>query len=201
MLTDSRIIEAYVTSARPIMLEWMTLNSCIGSARVTVDFLQRCGIEARVQPCKFVVEWTDKKLAYASGLSEAERANAIGQRQAYSDGWNGHLLVIAARRWIIDPSFDQALVALGIEPDSTMLYLESDAPAMRGEGDLALELQAIMNTGEALKIRYIPLFDDSYRDTEAWKDEGLPFLVSEIATRTLNSLAQGARLRTAGGKS
>ena len=163
------------------MLDWMPVNSCIGSARVTLDFLERYAIPARVQPVKFVVEWKDKNLVFASGLSEAERSTALDQTQAYGSGWNGHLIVIAANRWIIDPSFDQSVTAMGIIPSpAEMLCLESD---QIGDALVEAEARVVMDSGEELKIRYIPLNDETYRDTEAWTDSGLPFLVSEIAAR------------------
>ncbi len=172
------VVSAFTARARPVMLQWMTINSCIGSARVTLDFLERYGIPARVQAVKFVVEWKDGNLAYTSGLTEAERSTALAQRQAYPDGWNGHLIVIADNRWIIDPSFDQSVTAMGIRPPAEMLCLESDQIK---DGRIEAEAVAVMDSGEELKIRYIPLDDETYRDTEAWTDPGLPFLVSEIA--------------------
>lgn len=179
MMRISQIIHSYTAAARPIMLKWMTINSCIGSARVTLDFLERYAIPARVQPVKFVVEWKVKNLAYTSGLTEAERSTALGQRQEYADGWNGHLIVIVENRWIIDPSFDQSVMAMGIRPPSEMICLESD---QIGDALIEVEASVVMDSGEELKIRYIPLNDETYRDTEAWNDNGLPFIVSEIAT-------------------
>ncbi len=187
---EAAIVRAYTGNARLVMREFMTINSCIGSARVTLDFLERYGISARVQPVKFVVEWKDKNVAYTSGLTESERSSALGQRQAYADGWNGHLIVIAGNRWIIDPSFDQAVAALGILPPAEMLCLESDRI---GDARIEAEAVAVMDSGEELKIRYIPLDDDSYCATEAWNDIGLPFLVSEIATKLFANYGQAGR--------
>jgi hypothetical protein len=182
--SSSEIIRAYCRVARPMLLEWMPRNSCIGSARVTLEYLKRCGIPARVQAVKFAVFDDARELAYCSGLTMQEMATARDRKPMWHGrGWNGHLIVIAAGRYIIDPSFDQALIAMGLPPESGMLLVESDDSAMQAGGLLKIDLNVVMDCRAELRVQYIPLADDGYLTTEAWTDEGLPFLATDIAAR------------------
>lgn len=194
----SEVIGAYCALARPMLLEWMPHNSCIGSARVTLEYLKRYGIPARVQAVKFAVFDDARNLAYCSGLTTEEMATAKDVKPMWHGGWNGHLIVIADGRYIIDPSFDQALMAMELPPEGGMLLVESGDSAMQSGGMLEIELKAITDSGAELRIQYVPLADEGYRTSEAWTDEGLPFLASEIATRIADdSLEQATRLRGA----
>lgn len=182
MILTEQLIQSYASKARPVMLEYLGLNSCIAAARVTCEYFSRHDITARVQPVKFVVEDKARNLAFCSGLSDEERATAK-QSTKLSEGWNGHLIVIADNRYILDPSFDQALAALGLKPEIGMLCVENNAAGVRMDELLDITLVMRMDDGAELSVRYIPLDDDSYLETEAWNDDGLPYLVSEIALR------------------
>lgn len=177
------IIQAFAKRARPIMLPFMAYNSCIGAARVAADFLRRYDMDVRVEPVKFAVEIKARKLAYCAGATDAELATAKAARQVWPRGWNGHLILVADNRFILDPAFDQAMVALDVLPPEEMLLVETDDELVCSGVPVALEFGLVMDDGTDVTARYIPLDDHSYTETEAWNDEGLPFLVSEIASR------------------
>lgn len=182
----SELVDNYAAVARPIMRKYMNANSCIAASRVTMELFRLCGVDAVCIPVKFVLELPERKLAFCAGLSEEECATALGQKQVWADGWSGHVCVVVEGKWFLDPSFDQAFAALDVEnKDLQILALPIETEVDPYE--IAVDLQASLDAGERMVIRYRPLDDRSFTQTEAWNDDGLPWLAREIL--------QAARLR------
>jgi hypothetical protein len=161
------------------MLKYMRHRSCIAAARVTIDCLKALGIDAVPVPVKFVVEVKGLTNCYVSGVTAAERATARGSVQIGEDGWNGHLTVIADRRFFLDPSFDQAMIGLDIPYTGTTIPVLSIPKHIRPER-MKLEFKGDLSDGNEVRVRYIALDNQEYKVSGAWNDEALPFIVEEI---------------------
>jgi hypothetical protein len=85
-----------------------------------------------------------------------------------------------SQSYILDPSFDQAEAGL-VEPHklekACMLF--PDFPPM----GYRAQYTCFLDDGLELDIHYVPTDNDTWKETEAWNDEGLPYLVHEILSR------------------
>ncbi len=193
------LLEHYCRTARPIQRKYMRANSCIGATRLTCDYFGLLGIQAAPRPVKMVVTLPDSKLIYASGVTEEELATA-GRRQRYSFGdgatWNGHLVAIVEKRWLLDPSFDQAVEVLGLaRSEQRMLLIPLPERFAENPDRFKLTVDGLDDRRRKLRIEYIETRDDSYLETEAWTDDNLPKILPEIA-RAMGTYSVGGDQET-----
>lgn len=176
------ILMVYTEIARPVMRRYMSPNSCVSATRVTIECLERFGIAARPQAVKWLVSLPARELCYASGLTEAERATA--KQSVYHDWntenpWNGHLIALTDE-WLIDSSFDQALIALGGKPEDVILTLKIPEPRFG-----SIDCEGLTDEQETIRIQYVATDDCEWKSSEAWLDPQIPFIVSEICRSSL----------------
>ena len=175
-MNQQELLAKYCKIARQEMLKYMPENSCIAASRLTLEFCKLCGIEAELLPTKFVVEVPELEIAYTSGLSEEEMANAKSRKKVYEKGWAGHL-VVRAGDWLIDGSFDQALSAMGIN----LQEKEVICFPLQGAGKRFKAVYEIDFDGEhKARATYMVTDNHSYTETDAWKDEGIPLLARHL---------------------
>lgn len=172
---------AFCSSAREIMLTFTGHNSCIASTRITIETLRRFGINCTPMPVKFALEVEAHNVAYSSGLTQEELATANKSVETpWETGWRGHL-VASYKDALIDPSLDQADIALkgilGLRPE---VYLFLFSPDHAG-----LELEFSTPKQKHCKLTYIQTGDNSYQESEAWNDEALP-LLSDLIFRVVD---------------
>lgn len=183
MPSKGKLLKRYCRVAREIMLPFMGPNSCIGATRVTVDCLRSLGIQAEPIATKLAVQIPAKEIAYTSGLSDEELATARNSTRTYGDGWRGHLICRCGQQ-LLDPSFDQADVALkgllGADKVVAIMPLPDDA---HDSERWHVQYSGFTPSGLAVKIEYVTTGDESYRDSPAWNDEGLPLLCDLILRR------------------
>lgn len=179
------LIERFAVIARPMMIEFMGPNSCIAASRVTVECLRLIGIPAIPVPTKFVVQVPSIERAYAAGLTSEEMATAKTSQRIWGTGWEGHLVVFADDRYLLDPSFDAAETALALPVDHKVQIFDlGQKPDLEY---MHLEMVAISEEVGQIKIQYVSTRDESYQDTEAWNDEGLPLLATDILLKMRGS--------------
>lgn len=180
----NRIISTYASIARPIMLNWMVPSSCIAATRLTIEVLQYFGLTVIPYATRFVVQAEAIQFAYISGIRGEEQEQMRAKSRNWTDipvqvGWEGHVVCIAEGDCLIDSSFDQISTpdkGLVIPPTILALDLGRAIELKSHEVELGL----VNDEGLKLKVIYQPLDDDSYQDSEAWNDAGLPLLALEI---------------------
>lgn len=134
---------------------------------------------------KFLVELPALSLAFGSGLDQNELSRA-GKLVQLGDGknWNGHLVCIVDRRWLLDSAFDQADEALGWKlrlPTVCQAFpLPEKLSSLDFHGTWEMRSGAI---GMLAKIQYITTGDQTWRSSQAWNDEGLAILEEMILCR------------------
>lgn len=181
-----RIIATFARVARPIMRKWMTPNSCIASARVTIETMKLFNLRAEEIPVSYVFQVPARKYARISGFSGKEQADMKCKATTWRDelpeglGWNGHLLVLVEDRWVLDPSIDQ-MASRGFRVEIPEEVFVIDTAGRKLEQFCQIELRLILDDGHNAALMYRRIPDLSYRESEAWTDEGLPILADEIA--------------------
>ena len=182
-MTDrDNILSRYCRMSRRLMLPFVTPNSCIASTKVTCDCLQRFGFNVRPLPTKLVFMLPDRNLAFSSGLSDAELATARDSRKVFGDGWNGHLVALVDESWLVDASLDQVNDAI---PDIALPKEAFLFPVRGANVDTGFHAKysVVLDDGQKATINYLTTTNETFRETEAWNDEGLDFIAEHIRER------------------
>lgn len=176
------VIQRYTEVARPIMLRWMGRRSCIAATRLTCLVLEAYSVPVEAVPFVWMVSIPDRNLMYLSGLRGAEKAKAIRTVADWKEvgdgtGWDGHVAAIAQGRYLIDAAFDQvSLDGLCVDP---MVFAMDLGTKGLPAGNM-LRAGCESDDGVKFVVEYRPLDDWTFRSTEAWTDEGLPFIAEGI---------------------
>jgi len=180
----AKTLARYCSIARPILLDFMPPNSCIGATRVTCDVLEALGFHVVPFATKLVVEVPSLNVAYTSGLSDEELARSKGQvRTPWGQGWRGHLVAHVEGRLLLDSSFDQVNDGLRGRLRLRRKIVHFPLQDVSIERGFRAEYGGLADDGTELKITYATTRDESWRDAPAWNDEGLPFLVAALLGR------------------
>ncbi len=150
-----------------------------------LECLKLVGVEARVQPVQLAVTWPASRVMYTCGLADKELREVGGtsyKPYTGNGGWNGHVVVVTKDQ-LIDPAFDQVFPPLGLPHYPQMLVIDSSVFwGMQTGGKVGAGL--IVDKGEndkaRLEVQYVLTEDKRYEESEAWQDEGLPFLAAAI---------------------
>lgn len=126
-------------------------DSCIATSRATLDALRAMNIDAYELPVTAgvvngpLMAWAEEhgRFPAAGDPDYPEDGWGVGigvgpEDPADRHGWNGHLVVIAERRWFLDYSLDQAS-----RPDRGIIIAEPivvavDERFLRSKGDVGL---------------------------------------------------------------
>lgn len=117
MIPTTRILDLLCKVGRPTMLkEGLALDSCIATCRIALEVLRRFRIPANpiavkllalnAKANKFMLggheDWvaTQKHGSYSIGMGHGQGPD--------SQKWDGHLVLIVQRQWLLDLSIDQA---------------------------------------------------------------------------------------------
>jgi hypothetical protein len=172
---SDRVLEAFTKVARPPLVRAWGRNCCINATRAAILVLRHFGVKAEPFPCKLVVEDRAKNLAKMVGFTKEERqehtANLQPERvidlSVPDEGWAGHLAALVEKRALLDPSFDQAA-----EPDMGLVIPEHvlmvPVPESFARGEQMIVMEGSIDDGPALRIRYWPSEDQSFKIEEAW---------------------------------
>jgi hypothetical protein len=175
--------------ARTEMLKWLSVQSCIHSTAVTLKVFQTLGFKAREFPVAFVVENSDLKSAYVSGLSREEKRRARKKSRGWTnaipddgDGWEGHLVALVGGVWWVDSSFDQSREVWGSLPNGREILALDVGGRDLNPGKFRMNaVVQIDETGARLKVRYISRPDNvRYLTSEAWRDPAIPVIAERI---------------------
>jgi hypothetical protein len=187
-----RIVAAFIRAAPTVLDPIMTVNSCIGSTRITVDCLAQWGVSARPQAVKWAVQFPARQLAYVAGLTAEERATAkqsIHHDWGGHGHWEGHLVAIAGD-YLIDPSFHQAFIALGLAPECRIFAARLGEPV--NGSSWSAEMKAVLDSGEKLKLHYVCADNPTWESSNAWLDEQVPFIARAISEKMAHILGYRA---------
>jgi hypothetical protein len=184
-------ISHFQKTARPIMRQWMSAESCIGAARTVVEAMRLFQIPTKVLPVSYIFEVPARKYARICGFTEVERdemcagvGNWVPTFPASAKGWNGHLVVLAADRWVIDAAIDQVdAPEFGVRVPPQIFVTDTAGQAWSAGEQFEIKLGLILDNGDAASLLYRSLDDQRYLQTEAWTDEGLPLLAAAIVER------------------
>lgn len=179
------VIAAFAKIARPIMRQWMTKNSCIGAARTTIEVMKLYGLRATAKPVSYAFQVPARQYARVGGFSAAEEAEMRARANSWQDektgGWNGHLLVLVADRWLLDPALDQMdSPEYGVALPEEVFVIDTDGNPFIARQKFDMRLGLVLDNGDKAELMYRSIEDLSYRLTEAWTDEGLPLLAQFI---------------------
>jgi hypothetical protein len=188
-------ISQFQKTARPIMRQWMTADSCIGAVRTVVEVMKLFEIPTKVLPVSYIFEVPARKYARVCGFDAEEREAMRAKVADWRDlpnvgtGWNGHLLVLAADRWLIDPAIDQFdNPEFGVTVPPQIFVVDLDGQDWTPDEQFEMRLGLILDNGDAARLRYWSLKDQAYLQTEAWNDEGLPLLAAVIAEEVKDAI-------------
>jgi hypothetical protein len=188
--TPAAAITHFQKTARPIMRQWMSAESCIGAARTVVEAMRLFQIPTRVLPVSYIFEVPARKYARVCGFTGKEREEMRANAATWRDlpnvgtGWNGHLLVLAADRWLIDPAIDQVdNPEFGVAVPPLIFVVDLAGREWAADEQFEMDLRVTLDNGDAARLRYWSLEDREYLQTEAWTDEGLPLLAAAIVER------------------
>ena len=186
---SAAVIEAFAKTARPIMRQFMSANSCIGAARTTIEVMRLYGLRAVEKPVCYAFQVPARKYARVSGFSAEARAEMEAKATSWRDeltenGWNGHLLVLVEDRWLIDAAIDQAdAPEFGVPVPPEIFVVDTKGRAEWNPlENFEAEMVLVLDSGDRAELRYCSIGNRDYRDSEAWTDEGLPLLAHLIAT-------------------
>jgi hypothetical protein len=182
---DAKAIHLFATTARPIMRRWMPANSCIGAAKTTLETMKLLGLRARVLPVSLLFQVPSRKYVRICGFSAEEKAEMRARSADWIDeggeGWSGHLLVLVDDHWLLDPSIDQVSAPrFGVYVEPEVFVWDTGGQTWTPDVPFEMRLGIGLTTGETGSIYYQSFADESFLKTEAWNDEGLPFLAWEI---------------------
>jgi hypothetical protein len=169
------IVAAFQQVARPIMLRFMAgdRQTCIACTRITIETMRCLGLDAEPVSVQLVAQCPELKFAYISGFSGKERRR-IARRNGKpiqnrgTGGYNGHVIAAVAGRWLIDSSIDQVQCVekgLRVEPSILVIPLPESLSLKR----LAVNLTAVIETGQRLEIQYRSRADSRFAAAEAWE--------------------------------
>lgn len=192
MSTEERIIQAYAQVARPILLRYLPRRSCIASAHIGLQALAELCVDVQPVPVYFCLRIPTLNVAYIAGISEEDKQRAIAECAGWTDlgtghDWNGHLLLKYRNEFLIDPSFDQAFAALaeaGTPVSTKPLTLVLPLDGQSFPAGAQARFKGLLDPPEelAFEVQYIASDDNSYRDSQAWNDEAIPFIASHIVS-------------------
>jgi hypothetical protein len=189
-MVAERIVNTFAKIARPIMREFMPANSCIGAARTTIATMHVFNLRAVEIPVAFALQIPARKYVRITGFSPEERAELRARAADYKDegvdnpGWNGHLLVLVENRWLLDPAIDQADAPdFGVSIPQEVFVIDTAGKEWDRAEDFEAHCAVKLANGDDGTLMYRKIADVGYRETEAWTDEGLPFLADLIALR------------------
>jgi hypothetical protein len=188
-----RIIDEYAAIARPIMLQWMTRESCISAVRLTLETMQLFGLRAVAHPVCFALQVPARKYARICGFPpdklEEIKAKSESWINLADGGWQGHLVAVVEDRWILDPSIDQAQsLEFGVPINPMVMVMDAAGHEADLKKNLEIKIGLALDSGDEGTLNYRSIEDDGYLRTEAWSDEGLPILAGVIAAKITNRL-------------
>lgn len=186
LIEPADVVAEYAKTARALMRQWMTANSCIGAVRTTIEVMRLYGLRAVEKPVCYVFQVPARHYARVGGFSAAEQAEMKARAASWKDtstgGWNGHLLVLVEDRWLLDPSLDQAEAPeFGVSIPAEVFVIDTQELSWNPQVNFDMEMGLVLDNGDHASLRYSSIEDRSYLDTEAWADEGLPLLARAIA--------------------
>jgi hypothetical protein len=187
-LIDAAVVAVFGKTARPIMRRWMNAASCIGATRTTIEVMRLYGLRAVEHPVCYAFQVPARKYARVGGFSTEEqaemRAKATGWKDVLPDGpgWNGHLVALVEDRWLIDPALDQTdAPEFGVSVPTEAFVVDTAGYDWDPHKNFEIRLGLVLDNGDHAELMYRSIGDRSYRESEAWNDEGLPLLAVAIA--------------------
>ena len=187
-------LEGYIQIGRKAILEFTDRFSCVSSTKLTILTLAKLGIKCTPQAVKFAFTVPELDKAYSCGLSHKELAAVGGPvtHRTTSDGtpgWRGHLVAITEdRRYLLDSSLDQVDMAfeekLGLPTRVYVFSVPANAETDTfGEHGFKLNIDGVTITGLNFNLQYVTVEDNTYADSPAWNDPGIPFLAHNLANQ------------------
>ena len=189
MIEPVEVVARFASVARPVMRQFMGAASCIGAARTTIEVMRTYGLRAIEIPTWFVFQVVSRKYARIVGFSGAELEEMKAKSASWEHvtpeggpGWEGHLIVLVENRWLIDPSLDGQVddSRFGVSV-AEMFVIDTFGQNWNPNEYFEMNLGLILDNGDHAKLFYRRIEDTSYRETDAWKDEGLGLLAHLIA--------------------
>lgn len=167
-------------------------DSCIATARATLEVLRRIGVDAYALPVQAVAfnrpvwQWAQEHGRFPVVGSEdyPEDGYGIGvgvgpETPEDGQGWNGHLVVIAERKWMLDFSIDQmSRPQYGLRISEPVI-VEVGEKFLRSHGDVA----AVTWTGEVV-IQYATAPEkQGYKTSPNWGGATKPEITLKRVSR------------------
>jgi hypothetical protein len=190
------VISRYAAVARPILIDFYGVKSCVESTRITIGCLKRFGVKAAAVPVSLRAK--SAEAGWFCGLTEEELEQLPVK---FVDGcppdqaWRGHHVAMAEGkccRYLIDASFDQVrLDGILIPPMVLFFEAAAESPSTRlgtFEGFLYVEL-ALNQDGapiaEVLELAYKEIADRSFEDPSAGEIDALGPAIDLICERMM----------------
>ncbi len=201
---DELIIQVFAAVARPIMLRWMIPNSCIGATALTRQTLAYWKVNVDPIPTKLAVQVPSLNYAFVAGYKGEEKdamkaKSSVWIDRGVGDGcvtpWIGHLVGLAAGRYLIDATLDQSNSpehGFAVDPYISVVDLGTEAGMMfAGTIGSSINAEGDLDNRAAMKIYYERTDDESWKTSDAWNDESLPILAVKIVLEMHNYIRKG----------
>lgn len=180
------LLERFIECATEAKRGYLQRNHCIAAVRVAKECLEPLGFHVEPMPVKLIVQSEEHKVAYIIGASPEEQQRlsrrASSEHRPSPNPWNGHLICLIDRRWILDPSFDQASAPDHGMPIDEMLLIDTDGCMVEPIDplDLAIDADLTLNSGLRVKVTYQPTKDMSFLTAPAWETDHIEPLIRSI---------------------
>jgi hypothetical protein len=176
---------------------------CLLYTRIVVEAARRLGLDAYPLAVRYVLYppgWETSKVVVALGTTAAERAASGAtwlEPAGSAERWPGHVLAVVDRRWLVDPTLDQAnryCPALELAPFAYRVPDAREAERwQRGRATATITT----TDGTTMRLDARPR-DRSFRAEPAWTRDDLALVVAgavlAVRQRTAHPSAPTPRL-------
>ncbi len=178
--TAIALAEAAVQARKAMTPGWDTNRAAIACGRVLIGVLSRSDPSLTVEPVAMKVAWLSR-LAVETDLREGHSIGVTGSGQIDTStlGWDGHLVLLVNRTWLVDPSaeqFDRA--AMGIPIGGPLVARIGDGRTHHPMAGGALEPGTMFqhDRSDGVSVYYGVMEDqESYRTSPDWREREARF--------------------------
>lgn len=196
-VTPEILLELFTEIADPWIAQ-LENRSCVAAVRILQQCLETFGVKVEPRPVYFTIQIKSLEIGYMCGLRPDQ---VKGQPKSWipasplrtGTGWNGHLVALVDKQFLVDPSFDAPFIEM---------QLAGKLPSYERSGTLVLPLGReiehnfaadILGRVEELEVevRYGSTADDSYLQAPAWELDHIQPLIDKVVVRMLGNIGRG----------
>lgn len=189
-------VQRFASVADGELQRWFpdSYRNCIAAVRLATQVFEQLGFVARPASVVYQCYSQKRKSMYVSGATPevmaAAKRKGCDTRHVGSDGWQGHLVCIIENRWWVDPTWQAALVELGIpERPGTLVFRMPEGTVAE---EVKIEFEAALDIGENIRLTYTPAPSTEYESAPAWELDHLEIAIEITRRKVLGVITPDA---------